>query len=186
MSQTLAALDDSAEEVPDVASHGELCQADEQRHDGDGEQEHQRCTAVDDILHRAARDDGQRDAPHVERQVLDGHQPLLHPRQVMLDQIGSNQWQYQHEEHLVHDHPEGGPETDINIVVDEREYHGNSKYRNDIGQEDIAGHCLQVATQFARNYWRSAGTRTDDTRQDTLHQNQVFTLHLETQNQRHQ
>ena len=88
--QTLSALDDGAEEVADVASHGKLRQADEQRHQGDGDQEHNGSSAVDDVLNGATCDDGQRDSPHVERQVLNGHQALLHARQVMLHKIGAD------------------------------------------------------------------------------------------------
>ena len=66
LSQALSALDDGAEEVADVASHGKLRQADEQRHQGDGDQEHNGSSAVDDVLNGATCDDGQRDAPHVE------------------------------------------------------------------------------------------------------------------------
>ena len=94
--QSLTALDDGAEEVSDVAAHGKLRQADEQRHQRNDDEERQGCAAVDDILHSAARYDGQRDAPHVERQVLDSHQPLLHARQVVLDQISGDEWQHEH------------------------------------------------------------------------------------------
>ena len=64
--QALTALNDSTEEVTDVSAHSELRQADEQRHDGDDDEEHHGCSAVDDVLDRAACHDRQRDAPHIE------------------------------------------------------------------------------------------------------------------------
>ena len=104
----------------------------------------------------------------------------------MLHKIGADERQHQHEEHLVHNHPEGGPEADVHALVDEREHHGNGHHGDEVGEEHIAGHRLQVATQLARHNGRRAGTWADDARQDALHQNQVLTLHVEAQNQRYQ
>ena len=104
----------------------------------------------------------------------------------MLHQVGCNQRQNQHEEHLIHNHPEGSPETDIHVVVDEREDHRHGKHRNDVGQEHITGHRLQVAAQFACHDGRSTGAGADDARQDALHQDQVLALHVKAEDKCHQ
>ena len=184
LAQALAALDDGAEEVADVASHSELRQADKQRHHGDSDEEYHRRPAVDDVLHGAARDDGQRDAPHIEGQVLDGDQTLLHARQVVLDQIGTNERQHKHEKHLVHNHAKGDPETDVHPLVDEREHDGHRHHSHEVGQEHIGGHRLEVAAQLARHHGRCAGSRADDARQDALHENEVLALHVKADDKR--
>ena len=104
----------------------------------------------------------------------------------MLHKVGGNQRQHQHEEHLIHNHPEGSPETDIHVVVDEREYYGYGKHRDDVREEDVAGHRLQVTTQLARHDGCSTGAGADDARQDALHQDQVLALHVKAEDKCHQ
>ncbi len=186
LAQSLTTLDDRAKEMPDVPPHSKLRQADQQRHQGDRHQEQHRSPTVNDILHRATRDNRQRDAPHIKRQVLDGHQTLLHTRQVMFHEIGTDKRQHQHQEHLVHDHPKRSPEADVHTFVDEREHHGNSNHCHQVAQEHITRHRLQIASQLTRHNGSSTGTGADDARQDALHQNQVLAFHLKAQNQRHQ
>lgn len=186
MSQTLTALDDGAKEVSDIPSHGKLSQADQQRHQRNRDQKHDGSTTVDDILDGASCDDGQRHTPHIERQVLDSDQPLLHARQVVLNKVGRYQRQHQHQEHLVHDHPEGGPEVDIHTLVDEREHNRNGNHGHQIAQKHIGRHRLQIAPQLPRHHRCRTGSRTNHARQDALHQDQVLALHVKAQDQCHQ
>ena len=104
----------------------------------------------------------------------------------MFHEIGADERQHQHEENLVHDHPEGGPETDVHALVDEREHHGNGDHGDEVGEEDIAGHRLKVAAQLARHHRRGTGTGADDAREDALHQDEVLALHVKAQNECHQ
>lgn len=56
---------------------------------------------MQDVLHRGARDDKQRAAPEIIREILYGDNATAQTVHVMLDDVGEKHRDDQHREHLI-------------------------------------------------------------------------------------
>ena len=138
-----------------------------------------------DVLHRGARDDGERAPPEIERQVFDADDALVQAVHEMLHDIGQHHGHEEHEAHLVEDDEERRPESHVDGGVDEWEAHRYEEGGEEIGEERIGGHLLQVSAQFGRHHGSGRRARTNDTGEQRLEQDEVVALDVEDEHGAH-
>ena len=79
----------------------ELEEAEEKGEEGYEEKEGDGGVGVQDVLHRGARDDKQRAAPEIIREIPYGDDATAETMHVMLDDVGKEHRDDQHREHLI-------------------------------------------------------------------------------------
>ena len=95
LEQCLSAVDVFAEPMADGTSDAELYEADDEREQRDEQQQRRSRLAVDNVLHRDARRDGQRESPAVETEIRHADNAVVESRQRVLHQPTEHQRQHE-------------------------------------------------------------------------------------------
>lgn len=101
LTQSLPRIDRNTEATTNGTTATELEEAEHEGEEGNEEKEGNGGVGVQDVLHRGARDDKQRAAPEIIREILDGDDATAQTVHVMLDDVGKKHRNNQHREHLI-------------------------------------------------------------------------------------
>lgn len=68
-------------------------------------------------------------------------------------------------------------------IVDDGEADRNHDGRDDIGEEGVSGHLLQIATELLSNYCCGCSTWSDDTRKNSFHEDETVSLQVKAKDE---
>ena len=135
---------------------------------------------MDDILHGGARDNCQRHCPHIKREVLDADNPPVETMEMVFDHIRQPHGQDQHHTDLIQNHPERWPKTQMYAFVDEGKADGHQCRRDEISDEGVSGHLLEIAPQFGGHHGCRSRCRSDDAGEDGLQKDEIVAYDIES------
>ena len=185
LEQCLSAVDVFAEPMADGTSDAELYEADDEREQRDEQQQRRSRLAVDNVLHRDARRDGQRESPAVETEIRHADNAVVESRQRVLHQPTEHQRQHEDRCHLLKNDEEGRPEADMHRLFEQREDKRNHQSRRERRDDREGGHGGDVAAELSCDDRSRRGRRCDDAREHGFPQNLLASIALHTEDDGH-
>lgn len=183
LSECLSGIDHGIEEMANVAAHGKLDDAEHESQERDEQQEGHGGLCVHDVTHGGTGNDGERDGPKVERKVANADNAAVQTVHVMLDEVGQKHGKHQNEAYLVENEEKGRKERHVYVGVDKREDDRHKCRGDEIGDERVGGHRLEVAAQLDRHYGSCSRSWSDDATKHGLHEYEPKSLGVKGQDE---